>query len=159
MRNGQDIADGYEPLFVDRFSNDNGFAANLHEGGTTGVAQEDNDQDGNNDDDSSNMDEDTENPPRISFEPASARRKISGVHPPENLVELPGVAPPENQVKLPGVNPLENEVYDDVVTPLFPSEYKREDKSNEGDEDKDISTQHRQILIHPEAMPPTVRNV
>ena len=28
-----DLPKGYEPLFVDRFANDNDFAASLHEGG------------------------------------------------------------------------------------------------------------------------------
>ena len=41
MRDRQDLAENYEPLFVDRFSNKNYFAATLHEGGIAGVAQDD----------------------------------------------------------------------------------------------------------------------
>ena len=49
VRNIRDIANCYEPLSVDQFSNKNGFASALHEGGITGVAQDTNEQDDNND--------------------------------------------------------------------------------------------------------------
>ena len=56
MHNGRDIADGNEPLFVDRFSNENDFTDALHEGSIEGVAQDDDDQDSDNDDANRNMD-------------------------------------------------------------------------------------------------------
>ena len=55
MHDGQDLADGYEPLSVDRFASDNDFYYTLHEGDITGVAQNNDDQgDDNNDGDSNN---------------------------------------------------------------------------------------------------------
>ena len=41
MRDRQDLAENYEPLFVERFSNKNYFDATLHKGGIAGVAQDD----------------------------------------------------------------------------------------------------------------------
>ena len=89
MRDGWVIAEYYELLFVDRFTNENGFAAALHEGGITGVAQDDDDQDYDNDDDDRNTNEDPYNPTGIDLNPAEACSKISRV-PPENPVEIPG---------------------------------------------------------------------
>ena len=62
-------------------------------------------------------------------------------------------------MEYPGVSPPENEVYDNVVPPLFPSDYDSDDDYDGMYEDTDASTQHRQRVIHPESMPPTVRNV
>ena len=131
MRDGRDLADGYEPLFVDLFVSENNFAAALHAGGIAGVIQDDDGQDNDNDNYDSNADEDPDDYPGISLEPLSDRGEISGVSPPENPVELPGVDPPENPVELLGLAPPENEVYDDVSPPLFPSDY---DRNNEYDD-------------------------
>ena len=49
INGGRDIAKDDEPLFVDRFSNNNDFSVALHEGGIKGVAQDDDDQNGNAD--------------------------------------------------------------------------------------------------------------
>ena len=49
INGGQDIAKDDEPLFVDRFSNNNDFAAALHEGGIKGVVQDEDDQNDNSD--------------------------------------------------------------------------------------------------------------
>ena len=73
MYDGGGISDGNELLFVDQYSNENGFSATLHEGGIARLAQYDNDQDYNNDNYCSNMDEDTDDPSGISLEPAAAR--------------------------------------------------------------------------------------
>ena len=45
MCGGRNLADGDETMFVDRFTNEKDFAAALYEGGITGVAQDDDDQD------------------------------------------------------------------------------------------------------------------
>ena len=39
-RDGQDVADGNEPLFIERFSNKNYFGAAFHDNGIAGVVQE-----------------------------------------------------------------------------------------------------------------------
>ena len=77
---GQDISNRYEPLFIELFFNENDFSAALHEGGITGVVQENNEKDNDNDDDGRNTE--------------------------ENPVELTGVAPPENEVDDDVVPPL-----------------------------------------------------
>ena len=69
------------------------------------------------------------------------------------------MSPPENPVELPGVAPPEIEVDDDVVPPLFPSNYGINYESDYKDKDTETSTQQRQRVIHLEAIPPTVRNV
>ena len=55
MSDGRYLADGDEPLFVDRFADENGFSAALYEGGVAGVLQDNNEQEDYNDDDNSNM--------------------------------------------------------------------------------------------------------
>ena len=82
MLNGKYLANGDEPMFVDRFVNKNDFDAALHEGDITGVVQDGDDQDNDDDDDDSNMDEDPDKPPGIYFELATDRGEISGVPPP-----------------------------------------------------------------------------
>ena len=57
MRDVRDIANGNGPLFSDRFANENGFSAALHEGEIEGVAQNNDDQDNDNGDDDGNMNE------------------------------------------------------------------------------------------------------
>ena len=47
----KDLASGYEPLFIDRFANKNYFSGVLHEGGITGVEQDNYDQDDDDDSD------------------------------------------------------------------------------------------------------------
>ena len=94
MRDGRDLADGNKPLFVHRFSNDNGFASALHDGGVVGVTQDNDEKYDGNYDDNSNTDEDPDDPPGLALDPTSDRGEISGVPPPENPVELPGVEPP-----------------------------------------------------------------
>ena len=74
-------------------------------------------------------------------------------------MKLSGVAPPENPVELPGVDPPENEVDDDDVSPLLQSEHGSDNESDEKYEDTDTSSKLIQRVFHPEAMPPTVRNV
>ena len=54
MHNVWDLPDGNEPLFIDRFSNENDFSAALHEGGIKGVAQDSGEQEGDNYYDNSN---------------------------------------------------------------------------------------------------------
>ena len=142
MWNRQDLSNDDEALCIDRFANKNNFSAALHDGGIAGVAQDGDDQ--NNDD--GNTYKDPDKPPVISLDPAADWSKIAGVPRPEHPVEIPGVTFPENPVELPGVAPPENEVDDDIITPLLPSDY-------------DTSTQHRQMVVHPEDMPPMVRNV
>ena len=107
MRDGRDLSDGDEPLFVDHFANENYFSAALHEGGIAEVAQDKYEQGSNIEDDNINIDKDPDNPPGISLDPISARSKIARV-PPPNPVELPGVSPQENPVELPVVAPPEN---------------------------------------------------
>ena len=77
---GEDLADSYEPLFVDQFSNNNDFAASLHESGIAGVPQ-DNDYQGDDHDDTY---EDPSNPARIALDPTEAQGEIVGVAPPEH---------------------------------------------------------------------------
>ena len=101
----------------------------LHEVGIVGVTQDDNDQYYDNENDDSSTNEDPDNSPGISLEPAAARGKIAGV-PLENIVELTGVTPPENKVD------------DDVVPPLLPIEYEINDECNDKDEDTYPPTQH-----------------
>ena len=74
MSDGWDIADGNEPMFIDRFTNKNDFSDALHEGGITGVAQDDNDKDNDNDNDNSNTNEDPDNPNGIFIKTASVLR-------------------------------------------------------------------------------------
>ena len=73
MRDRQDLDNGDELLFVYCFTNENDFAATLHEGGIKGVAQDNNDQDDDNDDGNSNMDEYPGNSPGIALGPSEAR--------------------------------------------------------------------------------------
>ena len=70
-----DLSDGYKPLFVDQLSNETNFAATLHEGGTTGVEQDDNEQENYNEYDNANMDEDPYNPTGIELETKSPPRE------------------------------------------------------------------------------------
>ena len=51
INDGQDLAKVNEPLFIDRFTNEIDFAAARHEGGISGVVQ---DNDDHNADDNSN---------------------------------------------------------------------------------------------------------
>ena len=110
VRDGQDIDDGDEPFFVDRFSIDNDLSVALHEGGIIGVAQDNNEQEFYDDDEDRKTDEEPANPPGTTLEPAAAHGEITGSNPPEHPVELPGVAPLENPVELLAVAPPENEV-------------------------------------------------
>ena len=57
------------------------------------------------------------------------------------------------------MDPPENEVDENYVPPLLPSDYESNDENYYGDEDTDTSIQQRQKLIHPEAMPSTVRDI
>ena len=57
VSNIQDLADGNETLFINRFADQNDFVAALHEGGITVVVQEDDEQDGDNNDGDSNTNE------------------------------------------------------------------------------------------------------
>ena len=92
------------------------FSIALHEGGITGVAQNDDQDDGGYDGSTEeiresagpNMDDSYE-PPRISLDTVALRGEITGVPPPEHPVELPEVSPQENPVELPVVAPPENE--------------------------------------------------
>ena len=68
MCDGWDLADGNEPMFIDRFTNKNDFSAALHEGGTEGVAWECDDKDDDNDNDNSNKNEDPDDPTGIFVE-------------------------------------------------------------------------------------------
>ena len=74
MKGRRDLSGGDEPLFVDRFTNENDFASALHEGGIAGVAQDDNVQDNDNGDDNANTDEDPDDSPGIAIDPAEDRR-------------------------------------------------------------------------------------
>ena len=94
VHDGRDLADSNEPMFVDQFSNEDDFADSLRDGGITGVAQDNHEQDNNNEDFCSNTDEDIDKPCGISLDPAAARGKISGFTPPEQPVELSEVDPP-----------------------------------------------------------------
>ena len=84
MHDGQDLADGNEPLLVDRFVDGNNFSAALGEVGIAGVVQDDDGKDNDNDNDNYdiNTDEYQDEPPGISLEPAASCGEISGVHPP-----------------------------------------------------------------------------
>ena len=62
-------------------------------------------------------------------------------------------------MKLPGVATPENEVDDNFLPPLLPSDYDIDNESDVEVEDIDTSTQQRQRIIHPEAMPSTASNV
>ena len=68
------------------------------------MAQDNDEQCGDDDDDDGNTDEDPDNPRGISLEPAASHRKIAGFPLPEHPLELLGVDSPENPVKLPGVD-------------------------------------------------------
>ena len=74
-------------------------------------------------------------------------------------MELSEVAPPENPVELPGVDPPENEVDDDALPPLLQSDHGSDNESDAKNEDTDMYSQLRQRVVHPEGMPPTMRNV
>ena len=63
MRDRRYLAGRNETLFVDRFDNENYFAADLHEGGITVLAHDDN----------INTDEDPDDPLGIDLETASSR--------------------------------------------------------------------------------------
>ena len=60
-------------MFVDLFANNNYFSADLHEGGISRVAQEDDKKDDDNNDNGINTDEDPEDPTVISLDTAAAR--------------------------------------------------------------------------------------
>ena len=60
-----DLADGNEPMFIDRFTNNNDFAAVLHEGGISGVAQDDDDEDDDNYNNNRNTNEYPDDPTRV----------------------------------------------------------------------------------------------
>ena len=79
MCDGWDIADGNEPMFINRFTNKNDFAAALHEGGITGVAQDNDDEEYDNDNDNSNTNEYPDDPTGIFIETAAVLREISVV--------------------------------------------------------------------------------
>ena len=81
MCDGWDLADGNEPMFIDRFTNKNNFSAALHEGGIAGVAQDDNDKDDDKDNDNSNMNKDPDDPTGIFIETAEVIREIAVVPP------------------------------------------------------------------------------
>ena len=66
VRDGWYLSDVDELLFLDRFANEHDFSAALHEGGISGVAQDDNKKYGDNDDDDSNTDEYPDNLPEIA---------------------------------------------------------------------------------------------
>ena len=72
MHDGQDLSGGDKPLFVDRFSNENDFASALHEGGITGVVQDNDEQDNDNDDGNINTDEYPDDPILIALDTTSA---------------------------------------------------------------------------------------
>ena len=79
------LVDGNKPLFVDHFSNKTDYAATLHEGDIAIVAQNFDEQYGDDDNDC-NTDEYPEDPPVIDLEPAAARGSIAGVPPPKHPV-------------------------------------------------------------------------
>ena len=83
------LANNDEQLFFDRFSNENCFAAALHEDEIAGVVQDNNEQDNDNVYGDRNINEDLDNLPGIYIDPTAACGEISGVPPPENLVEIP----------------------------------------------------------------------
>ena len=62
-------------------------------------------------------------------------------------------------MELPGVDPPENEVDNDAVPPLLKIDHGSNNESDDRDEDTDTHSQRIQRVFHPEAMPPTVRNV
>ena len=159
VREVWDISNGDELLFVNRFANKNDFDVDLHNGGISGVAQDDNEQNNDNYDNATSMNEDQDEPPEKYLDPAADNDDISGVTSQKHTVELPGVDSPEEPVELPGVAPPGNEVEDDVVTPIFPSDYRSDDESDDEGECTYTSTQQRQRVIDPEAMPPIVKNV
>ena len=130
VRDGQDIVNGDEPLFIYQFANKNYFTATFHEGGIAGVAQDEDEKDYDDGNYDTNTDENPYDPPGIALETAAACSKIAGVPTPENTVELPGVAPPENEVD------------DDVVPPLFTSDYDSDNDSDDNYGYKDTSKQH-----------------
>ena len=68
MRDGQDLSDFNEPLFIDRFHKENYFVTAIHEGGIVGLAQDNDEQGGDNDNNNINTNEDPYNPPRIALE-------------------------------------------------------------------------------------------
>ena len=76
-----DLAGSNEPLFFDRFANQNYFSAALHEGGITGVAQDDNDKYDDNEDGDIKTNEDPYKTPVISLDTTLDHRKIAGVPP------------------------------------------------------------------------------
>ena len=94
VSDGRYLADGNEPLLVDQFSNENDFAAALHEGDTIWVAQDKDEKNYVNDDDNNSMDKDPDYPLGIDVDLTADRGKIIGVPPTETLVGLSGVAPP-----------------------------------------------------------------
>ena len=71
--NGRYLSDGDELLSVDHFSNKNDFSAALHEGGTAGVAQNNDEQDNDDEYDGGNTDEYLDNPPVVSLGTIEAR--------------------------------------------------------------------------------------
>ena len=74
MCDGWDLADGNEPMFINRFTNKNDFAAAPHEGVIAGVAQDDDDKEDDNDNDNSNTNEDPDDPTGIFIKTAVVLR-------------------------------------------------------------------------------------
>ena len=81
MHGRQDLANGNELLFIERFSNKNNFDAELHEGGIAGVGQYDNDQDIDIENVNRNTNEDLDTPLGIALDPTSDCGEILGVPP------------------------------------------------------------------------------
>ena len=73
MKDRRDLSGGDEPLFFDRFTNENDFSSALHKGGISVVAQDVDEQDNDNGDDNSNMDGDPDDSPGITLDPTEAR--------------------------------------------------------------------------------------
>ena len=140
VRDGRDISDGNEPLLVDHFSNENDFAADLHGGGIIGVAQDDYEKDGDKDNSDDKIDEYLDDTPGISLEPAAKFQKC-----PHQNTQWNGLTRKQGRFR--------------SCTSLFPSDYDSDDESDDEYEDTDTTTQKRQRVIQPEAMPPTARNV
>ena len=69
-----DLADGNEPMFINRFTKNNDFAAVLHEGGITWVAQDNHDEYNDNNNDNSNTNEDPDDPTGIFIKTAAVLR-------------------------------------------------------------------------------------
>ena len=68
---------------------------------------------------------------------------------PRKTSGTPRSGPTRKSVELLVVAPPENEVDEYVVPPLMPSYYDSDDEYDDGDEDKYMSTQQHQRVIHP----------